>query len=365
MSLSPSQPNARTFETVLWANTPDPEGLGREDYRIVHRSPGIADPIASAFHKQARRFEWSLATAEPHEPAWVIWNFPSDDGAESRLMVGRILDVGRDDQGRPHTLRIEAALVDPPELETAAALINDQAWPKAPWSPPEHDAPLTLTPQTAEPRLVRQLEAVLAHRSGRTAVLGIKRLSLDPDHRRTIDPISKGDDVEPASPTTSVATRPDPRSGMKGNSHLYVVFILIVCLVVLLIGFFLYSNTPRLFEIPESSNSIDADVAPSSPTRDDNGMREEFEGDSASTLRELDIPNLESTSDDIDLMGEQDRIGVPQQNPQSGESTVGVPKIPEDESPNLFRPIKRLLKMVEGEKNSEAFDEDESSADPD
>ena len=114
-------------------------GVPGRDYGILHAGSGFPQEAEKALEQMARGVEWkSDGEAESYPPCFALW--PTGSG----VMAIRIRDVHRDDRGRPHAIRIEAAYIedraildDPGHL---AGLLDDSAWPPGGWDWTKTDA---------------------------------------------------------------------------------------------------------------------------------------------------------------------------------------------------------------------------------
>ncbi len=109
------------------------------DYRILYAAAGFPSEAETALNEMARGVEWkSDGEPEVYPPCFALW--PTGDG----VLAIRLRDVGRDDQGRPHVIRIEAAYIndrvildDPGRL---AGFLDNSAWPPSGWDWKENPA---------------------------------------------------------------------------------------------------------------------------------------------------------------------------------------------------------------------------------
>jgi hypothetical protein len=93
-------------------------------------------------------------------------------------------DVGRDDRGRPHTLRIEAALLSDPEIlgdaDALAGLVDEHAWPQLEWDS-EPPSTLTLRPAGSDSSVRQAIVAGLrSHRRCPHLIAGADQINHDP-----------------------------------------------------------------------------------------------------------------------------------------------------------------------------------------
>jgi hypothetical protein len=86
-------------------------------YNWIERHPGFSDTAAQHADGWIQRFQWRYGRGNAHPPV-AVW-VPLQGGA---LML-RFTDAGKDDQGRPHMLRLEAAWSESPSSELRAAFL--------------------------------------------------------------------------------------------------------------------------------------------------------------------------------------------------------------------------------------------------
>jgi hypothetical protein len=127
-------------------------------YGILCRHPDFDEGALEAVHKIRNGFEWVARPGEVvHESCFGVW--PLAPSSERALLL-RLTDQGRDDQGRPHCLRIDAVLITDAEVlrsSTAlAGLLQPAAWLS---TEPRADAAslAELQMQQPEPGLARAL----------------------------------------------------------------------------------------------------------------------------------------------------------------------------------------------------------------
>lgn len=138
----------------------------------------------------------------------------------------RFLDVGSDDQSRPHSLRLEAGLVQrviaaewPQEI---ARILVSSAWPKESLAI-EPELTVTLSPVSPPAELARliqefsqgsQLEAVGDQRTFRTSVFQ-KNFDLPQPLALSIE--SSRASMTPSNPSSSITTSPRPINTRASN----------------------------------------------------------------------------------------------------------------------------------------------------
>ncbi len=140
------------FPTAVYGKSGD-SGKVPEGYRWLERSSDFPDSAYDWADKYAKSFQWvSNASKSLYEPvtAWVPL-----DGREGGGLFFQILDMGYDDRGRPHTLRMMAAFVsaeairDNPDLLLLLLLASSQGV--------DSDAPIEY-PSAVSPEIKNQLD---------------------------------------------------------------------------------------------------------------------------------------------------------------------------------------------------------------
>lgn len=128
-------------------------------YEIRVRHPGFDAPAVEAIQGIRNGFEW---VARPggavHASCFGLWPLESQP---PRALLLRFSDQGRDDLGRPHCLRIDAALITSAELlgsgEALAGLMQAGAWPRE--APGADGSDLVeLRPEPPAPELARRID---------------------------------------------------------------------------------------------------------------------------------------------------------------------------------------------------------------
>lgn len=208
-----------------------------KDYHVLHASPGFSPEATAELKKMARNLEWrSDGKPGTFPPSFVLWPLPEEAG----ILAARLRDAGRDDQGRPHSFRIEAAYIadrgvlDDPTI--LAGILHDRAWPAAEWD--WKTAPkIALQPDVHDDSVRREIAAALQKREPCPRLLvGGKYLNFDREEYDAVlprDPIgSKAGSLQiPASESPSGECKPVDmvKSG-------YVVSMRAFMLVVVLAG---------------------------------------------------------------------------------------------------------------------------------
>lgn len=104
---------------------PEKRGKPGANYAIVHCHKDFGAEALKIFHKVRQSFNWRGAGVEPFETCLAYWPM----GISVGLSI-RFLDMGRDYFGRPHTLRLEAALVREKSWLALKNYLGLGSWPK-------------------------------------------------------------------------------------------------------------------------------------------------------------------------------------------------------------------------------------------
>ena len=99
---------ASTFEAGSFGMRPSTDGQSA-GYGILGHSTGFPAPAVEALAQLGRSFSWGSAAEERLSSCYALGAVPGHTG----LLLARLLDVGRDDHQRPHTLRIDAVWLSP------------------------------------------------------------------------------------------------------------------------------------------------------------------------------------------------------------------------------------------------------------
>ena len=101
------------------------------DWIIVHDD--FPKEACTILGRWLRGFQWRLGTVT-HSPAFA-W-LPVDTGSCRGGLVIRLLDIGNDDRGRPHCLRVEGLWIDSGTMQKHTELwkvgLNSDSWPEDP-----------------------------------------------------------------------------------------------------------------------------------------------------------------------------------------------------------------------------------------
>ena len=117
-----------------------PAGQLPGGYEVLVRHRDFDATAVQAVEQIRNGFRWAVRPgAAVHPSCFGLWPL---EQAEPRALLVRISDQGRDDLGRPHCLRIDAALTTSAELlgsgNALAGLMRGGAWPRAHSTAPHH-----------------------------------------------------------------------------------------------------------------------------------------------------------------------------------------------------------------------------------
>jgi hypothetical protein len=150
------------------------DGVLAHDYRVIYAGPGFPSEAEMALEQMARGVEWrSDSEAESYPPCFALW--PTERG----VLAIRIRDSGRDDQERPHALRIEAAYIEEragqDNPDRLAGLLDDSAWPPGGWNRTESLEIETRSEKQNKTRLIQSIKnfIILTNRLPRLLLTGI------------------------------------------------------------------------------------------------------------------------------------------------------------------------------------------------
>jgi hypothetical protein len=197
-----------------------------QGYRLLAKHSQIADQDCEILARIFGSFSWiGGGTSHCYPPCFGVWPL---EGPELRLWVMRFLDVGYDDQSRPHSLRLEAGLVQrviatewPQEI---ARILVSSAWPKESLAI-EPELTVTLSPVSPPAELARliqefsqdnQLKAVIVgdQRTFRTSVF---QKNFDLPQPRALSIESSRASMTPSNPSSSITTSPRPITTIASN----------------------------------------------------------------------------------------------------------------------------------------------------
>lgn len=130
-----------------------------QGYRLLAKHSQVADQDCEILVRIFGGFSWiGGVSSHCYPPCFGVWPL---EGPELRLWVMRFLDIGHDDQSRPHSLRLEAVLVQraiaaewPQEI---AAILVSSAWPKQSLAI-EPEVTVTLSPVSPPAELARLIQ---------------------------------------------------------------------------------------------------------------------------------------------------------------------------------------------------------------
>lgn len=213
--------NAARFPVAVYGKAQGEAGRGR-DFALLDVPPDFPSSAADELERIGRLLSWrSGAAAECCDPCFALWPLPPDAagtgsaaGVASRAALAiRMLDAGRDDWGRPHTLRLEAAYLPPGRLDPVErrSLLQAAAWPPPTGSPADaYPNGVALTPCRDHRRLPRRLVEGLDPADLRPCFVGGEDAKADPDVflRLATDP----QPPVAAAPCREPAAKPDPPS---------------------------------------------------------------------------------------------------------------------------------------------------------
>lgn len=101
-----------------------------QDYRVLAENSRFTAADVRTLQRIPGGFSWNASRQGMHAPCFAYVRL------ERSAAVLRLLDVGFDDQGRPHCLRMEAARLDETadanDDRTLASLLTAAAWPETP-----------------------------------------------------------------------------------------------------------------------------------------------------------------------------------------------------------------------------------------
>lgn len=101
-----------------------------QDYRVLAEHSRFTAADVRILERIPGGFAWSASRQGKHATCFAYVRLERCDA------VLRLLDIGFDDQGRPHCLRMEVARLDeaagPTDERTIAALLTAAAWPESP-----------------------------------------------------------------------------------------------------------------------------------------------------------------------------------------------------------------------------------------
>jgi len=144
---------AQTYPTAAFGRYCDPSKPGADGYQILGSSIDFPQSALSAVKKLGESFQWPGGGETHRYPdCFALWPLESDG---QQVLVARLQDAGPDQLNRPHSLRVEAVLVDvggdlAREVKRLSALLDAHAWPKTNWSGPPEQLELAPT-ATSEP----------------------------------------------------------------------------------------------------------------------------------------------------------------------------------------------------------------------
>ena len=94
-------------------------------YSILYCHEAFSGEALSVFIQVRKAFHWRTGGKGCFPPHYAYWPL-----SLSRGIAFRFLDSGRDSLGRPHTLRLEAALVAGESWEAISVYIAPASWPE-------------------------------------------------------------------------------------------------------------------------------------------------------------------------------------------------------------------------------------------
>jgi hypothetical protein len=137
------------FPACVFGKT-DNANLTRTTYRILYRHKDFSEEALRIFNQVRKSFNWRCGGTQQFDPCYAYWPIGPFNGPCTAPTAGnpvesstglsfRFLDMGRDNFGRPHTLRMEAVLVAGDSWESTRIYIGSASWPTAPCAADEID----------------------------------------------------------------------------------------------------------------------------------------------------------------------------------------------------------------------------------
>ena len=88
-------------------------------YDVLSQSPGFPDEAAALFRQQiCQSVEWTGGgnEGEKYPDSFLFWKLPP-----GRILAAKLTDAGCDSRGRPHSVGMEAVLVETGSVDLSAA----------------------------------------------------------------------------------------------------------------------------------------------------------------------------------------------------------------------------------------------------
>lgn len=216
--------NGIRFPVAVYGKALGEAGRGR-DFALLEVPPEFPSSAAAELERIGRLLSWrSGAAAERCDPCFALWPLPPEETgpgsakgvASTAALAIRMLDAGRDDWGRPHTLRLEAAYLPPGIFDAVErrSLLQAAAWPALATSPPEaYPNGVALTPCPDRRRLPRRLVEGIDPADLRPCFVGGEDAKADPDvFLRLATDVNSAALAGPCiEPTSSGSNRPSSR----------------------------------------------------------------------------------------------------------------------------------------------------------
>gem|GEM_PF-3019994 len=97
------------FLTIRYGRRKDVSSGNDDFYDVLGKSPGFPQDAETIFREQlTKSVQWEGGHATtPYHDCFLVWK-----AGATRFLLARLIDAGVDSRGRPHTMRMDAVLID-------------------------------------------------------------------------------------------------------------------------------------------------------------------------------------------------------------------------------------------------------------
>ncbi|QGJ70971.1 Hypothetical protein PBC10988_26740 [Planctomycetales bacterium 10988] len=236
----------------------------KNQYQFLGHSSDFPQKAIFEFEQLAKSFQWKGGGGnEPYSDCFALWPLPSGE-----VLVARFRDVGRDQLDRPHTVRVEAALVAKKGLsdwpQDLGRMLQAKAWPTL--DEPEFSQSLSLRLDQSLPPLNGEITKVLTKAPIKHRVLITTHTFFQASQFDLVQTLTSGEASGGSSaPVSNPLKKPVPAtSGSLASQFQFLPYLLatIFGVVLALAGFWIgrfFPYADHELEIQQLQNSLEAE----------------------------------------------------------------------------------------------------------